>query len=284
MQDFDKRPSRLAALPLAIVFLFETWVWRKLVALAQYLAGLLPWERFRDAARRVLDRAPAIVSVALFGVPLAVSEGGAFVSVVMMATGHLFLGAALYVAMKIFGLFLVPLIFELTRQKLLSLPWFAYVYAKFEALHAMASRFVAPYRQVAREYAEAALASFQTALRALYNPPRSAARASAANDATLNLLRPRRRVEPRRAEPLSEIEPARRGEGLQRLAQHLAALAESRQRQRGQRRRPAWRGARARDKLDDARGHLRRRREGGGGTSNRIRASQRQPASTPSRP
>ncbi len=187
MQDFDRRPSRLAALPLAVIFLIETWVWRKLVALATYLASLLPWERFRDAARRVLNRAPAIVSVALFGVPLAVSEGGAFISVVMMATGHLFMGMALYVGMKIFGLFLVPVIFELTREKLLSLPWFAFLFARFEALHAMANRFVAPYKEAARELARAGLASAQAALRAfLYAPSRSAAKASAANDATLS--------------------------------------------------------------------------------------------------
>jgi hypothetical protein len=176
----DRRLSRLAALPLAIIFLFETWVWRKLVALASFVARLLPWERFRDAARHVLNRAPAFVSVELFGVPLVVSEFGAFISVVLMATGHLFFGMALYVAMKIFGLFLVPVIFELTREKLLSLPWFAYLYGKFEALHAMASRFVAPYRQAALGLAREIVASARTALRALYGAPPSAARASAA--------------------------------------------------------------------------------------------------------
>ncbi len=82
--------------------------------------------------------------------PLLVAEGGSFVSVVLMATGHVFVGMALYVAMKIFGLFLVPVIFEITREKLLALRWFAYLYEKFEALHAMARRFVAPYREAAK--------------------------------------------------------------------------------------------------------------------------------------
>ena len=151
MFEIDKRPSRLLALPLAIAFLFETWVWRWLVALARALAEILPWVRFRDAARRFIGRAPAIVAVVLFGVPLAVSEVGAFISVVTMATGHVIAGMVLYVVMKIFGLFLVPIIFEITREKLMTLPWFVWLYEKFEALHAMASRFVAPYRQRARE-------------------------------------------------------------------------------------------------------------------------------------
>lgn len=181
MHDFDHRPSRLAALPLAIVFLFETWVWRKLVVLAGLVAALLPWERFRDAARRVVNRAPAIFAVLLFGIPLAVSEFGAFISVVMMATGHLFAGIALYVLMKVFGLLLVPVIFEITREKLLALPWFAYLYAKFETLHARVKQFVAPYREAAREVASRLVG----AVRDLVYGSRSAARANAAKADTL---------------------------------------------------------------------------------------------------
>jgi hypothetical protein len=178
---FDRRPSRLAALPLALLFLLETWVWRKLVALARYVAALLPWERFRDAARRAMNRLPAIFSVALFGAPLIVSEFGAFASVVMMATGHVVVGMGLYVAMKIFGLLLVPVIFEITRERLLALPWFAYLYVRFEALHALAHRFVAPYREAALRLAREIAASARAAWAAFrYAPFRSAARASVA--------------------------------------------------------------------------------------------------------
>jgi hypothetical protein len=182
LNDLDKRPSRLAALPLAIVFLFETWIWGRLVALARLLSAWIPWERFRDAARRTVNRAPSIFAVMLFGVPLLVSEFGAFISVVMMATGHVFAGMALYVAMKIFGLFLVPVIFEITREKLLALPWFAYGYAMFELLHGMASRFVAPYREAAKDWAREVWTTFWARFQ---RAPRSAANASAAKVGTL---------------------------------------------------------------------------------------------------
>jgi hypothetical protein len=176
LPDLDKRPSRLIALPLALIFLFETWVWRKLVALAGYVATLIPGAGGRAEARPVVGRLPAVFSVLLFGVPLLVSEGGAFVSVVMMATGHVVAGMSLYVAMKIFGLILVPVIFEITREKLLALAWFAYLYAKFEALHAMAHRFVAPYKAAAAEFLRQTWRSFFQA--------RSAPRASAAKPET----------------------------------------------------------------------------------------------------
>ena len=181
MSEIDKRPSRLLALPLALAFLFETWVWRWLVVLARALAGLLPWVRFRDAARRRVARAPAIVAVVLFGVPLLVAEGGAFISVVTMATGHVFAGMALYALMKIFGLLLIPVIFEITREKLMTLPWFVWMFEKFEALHAMAARFVAPYKQSARELVREGW----LALRARFQPrARSADSASAAKAET----------------------------------------------------------------------------------------------------
>jgi hypothetical protein len=182
LSDFDKRPSRLAALPLALLFLLETWIWRKLVAFARFVSTLIPWERFRDAARRALARMPAIVSVALFAIPLFVSEFGSFLSVVMMATGHLFAGMALYVLMKGLGLVLVPVIFEITRERLLGLPWFAWGYAKFEALHMMANRFVAPYRNAAAQWARA---GWRALLARVYAPSRSAARARAAKAETL---------------------------------------------------------------------------------------------------
>ena len=187
MDEFDKRPSRLAALPLAVLFLFETWVWRHLVALARAVAERLPWVAFRDGARAIVNRLPAIFAVLLFGVPLAVAEGGAFVSVVMMATGHVTAGMALYVVMKIFGLLLLPVIFEITREKLMALAWFAYLFGKFEALHALASRFVAPYREAAKAWARETLASTRAAWRAfLYARPLSAERASAANSETVS--------------------------------------------------------------------------------------------------
>ncbi len=181
MSDIDKRPSRLLALPLAIAFLFETWVWRWLVAFARALAGLLPWVRFRDAARRWVARAPAFIAVLLFGVPLLVAEFGAFISVVTMATGHVVAGAALYVAMKIFGLLLLPVIFEITREKLMTLAWFVWVYGHFETLHERAARLVAPWREAARDL----LREFWFALLRRFQPrARSDDKASAAKAET----------------------------------------------------------------------------------------------------
>ena len=83
----------------------------------------------------------------------------------------------------------------------------------------------------------------------------------------------RRRRSPRRAasdraprrRERGEVEPLRGGEALQRLAQHLAPLAERGLGRRRQEPRVARLGFVARDQFDDAGGHLRRRGERGGG-------------------
>jgi hypothetical protein len=161
--------KQLAILFLALVFLFETWVWRRMVAAARAVAAFIPWTRFQTWARGVIKGLPAIVAVLLLGVPLFVSEFGAFISVVLMATGHLLIGAAMYIALKILGVGLIPVIFDITREKLMTLPWFVFLYEQFERLHAMAKRFVAPYREAAvgllrklRDAARAMWARFHT--------------------------------------------------------------------------------------------------------------------------
>ena len=59
---------------------------------------------------------------------------------------------------KVLGFGLVVPIFDLTREKLLTMPWFAFIYQKFLFFHEFAERLVAPYR--------AAAAAFVNGLRA----------------------------------------------------------------------------------------------------------------------
>ena len=77
-----------------------------------------------------------------------------------------------------------------------------------------------------------------------------------------DLFRALGRFDPGRAEPFAKIETARSGKALERVAQHLAPLAEGGERQLGECRKIARRGVGARDQLDDAGGDFRLRREG----------------------
>ena len=144
--------SRALVFAFALAFLFETWIWDRVVAAARSAAELIPWTEFKTAVARLLDRLPAPAALLLYGVPLVVSELGSLVSLALAALGHVVAGAVGYAAMKILGLGLVAAIFDLTRDKLLTMPGFVFVYEKFLAFHEFAERLIAPYRKAAKAF------------------------------------------------------------------------------------------------------------------------------------
>lgn len=148
MHNRPKVPRALVFV-FALAFLFETWIWDDVVAVGRRVLALVPWTAFRATLVRLINRMPVVVALLLFGIPFLVTEIGAFVCVVITATGHVVVGAAGYVVAKVVGLGLVVPIFDLTREKLLTMRWFALVYAKMLAFHHFADRLVAPYRAAA---------------------------------------------------------------------------------------------------------------------------------------
>jgi len=151
----DRRGNlqRALLLLLALAFLFETWIWDWVVAAAQRIAALINWAAIRAAMRRVIERLPVGVALLLFGVPFVVAEGGAFLCVLFAAMGHVVAGAVGYTAIKIIGFGLLAPIFDLTKPKLMTLPWFAFVYDKALVFHHFALELIAPYRAAARKLA-----------------------------------------------------------------------------------------------------------------------------------
>ena len=151
---------------VAIAVVFETWVWRSLVDATNWLVGFVPWRRIRPAIKGFINRAPAILAVLLFGVPVLVMESGSAVAVLMIAFGHVWLGTVLYGALKLVGVSLIAVIYDLTREKLMSLSWFVWLNGKFEAFHAWAHGLLAPYRAAAlnqlRKLSRRALAAWGT--------------------------------------------------------------------------------------------------------------------------
>ncbi len=148
----NARASRPALILPALAFLFEVWVWDRLVAVVRWFLDQIPWAELRRRGRAQFNQWPATVSVLTFGVPFVVVEGGCTVSVVLIALGHVLLGTLLYIVLKIALLTMVALIFDLTKEKLLTLPWFVFLYERLGVLHDYAHRIVAPYRESARRF------------------------------------------------------------------------------------------------------------------------------------
>lgn len=144
---------RALLLLLALAFLFETWIWDRMEAAAQRLAALVPWAAIRAVLVRLIDRLPVWVALLMFGIPFVVAETGAAFCVFIAATGHVLAGSLGYVVVKVFGFGLVVPIFDLTREKLLTLRWFAYLYEKLLFFHHFALGLIAPYRAAAKKLA-----------------------------------------------------------------------------------------------------------------------------------
>jgi hypothetical protein len=132
---------------LALAFLFESWVWDRLVAAVRWVSDRIPWEAFRERARARFNLWPATVSVIVFGLPFVIVEVGSTFSLILIALGRVLVGLALYLFLKLALLTVVAVVFDLTKEKLMTLPWFVFLYEKLLALRQYAFRIVAPYRE-----------------------------------------------------------------------------------------------------------------------------------------
>ena len=83
----------------------------------------------------IINRLPAIVAVLLFGVPVVVMEGGCALAVLLVALGHVVIGTILYGFLKLVGVSLIAVIYDLTSEKLMTLPWFVVAVRQVRAVH-----------------------------------------------------------------------------------------------------------------------------------------------------
>ena len=143
------RLRRRALLALAMVFLVVAWVWDALVAIGRTIAGFVPWARFKQAFARLVDRLPAPLVLLVFLVPFLIVEPLLVVATVAIAMGYVLSGAIAWIVLKFLAVALIPAIFDLTKHRLMTMPWFVRAYEKVMAFHDYADQIVAPYKQAA---------------------------------------------------------------------------------------------------------------------------------------
>jgi hypothetical protein len=147
-----KRPNP-AMVALAALFLALAWIWDAFIAAGRWVLGLVPWLALRARIIGWIDRLPIFVVVLIYGVPFAIVEPLKGVFIWMMATGHFVSGLASLIILETFGVAFLALIFDLTRERLLTLRWFAWLYGKALLFHHFADQLIAPYKEaVKREW------------------------------------------------------------------------------------------------------------------------------------
>ncbi len=71
------------------------------------------------------------------------------VATVAIAMGYVVSGAIAWIVLKFLAVALIPAIFDLTKHKLMTMPWFVRAYEKVMAFHHYADQIVAPYKSAA---------------------------------------------------------------------------------------------------------------------------------------
>jgi hypothetical protein len=109
---------------LAVIIVFEEWGWRPLAELLAQLARWRPWA----VVESVIVRLPPYAALLVFALPTALLLPLKLLALVLVAGGHTFLAAALFVAAKVVGTALVARLFMLTQPALMQIGWFARAY------------------------------------------------------------------------------------------------------------------------------------------------------------
>ena len=149
----DDKRSRPLLIIVAAIFLFESWVWQGCVALGRRITALIPWAALKAHIAAFIAILPAPAALAIFLVPVAIVEPLKVLCFALIAHHHIFLGILGFVALKFIGFGLIAVTFDLTREKLLTMAWFVWVYRKVVIFHDYAHNLVAPYKVIIVERA-----------------------------------------------------------------------------------------------------------------------------------
>jgi hypothetical protein len=129
---------------VALIFLFEAWLWDRLQPIAAAVVAWLPkeWVRRRIAYR--LDQLPLTLAPVVFVVPLALVLPFKIAGVWFLERHYWFIAIASFICAKLVGLGATAFVFDASRDKLLALSWFRAFYTRVMAFRAWSHALVAP--------------------------------------------------------------------------------------------------------------------------------------------
>ncbi len=129
---------------LAIVFLFEAWLWDNLAPVVGRVVDLLPWRRMKSAVAVWVDSLPPPATLIVFAVPLVILIPIKLLGLWLIAQGQVLSAAGVFILAKLVGLGVTSFVFDVTREKLLLMAWFRGVYYRVLVWRRWADALVAP--------------------------------------------------------------------------------------------------------------------------------------------
>jgi hypothetical protein len=132
---------------LAIVFLVEAWLWRRLEPLVESIVAWFPLRPVKAWVAGFVRKLPPFATLIVFAVPAAVLFPLKLAGLWLLAHKYWFAAGMILVLAKLIGLGVTAFVFEVTRPKLLQMAWFRWVYERVLIGLDWAHALVAPIRE-----------------------------------------------------------------------------------------------------------------------------------------
>src|SRR5512145_216624 len=142
-----RRLLRPFLIPIALVFMFEAWLWQRLAPIVAAIVAWLPWRAIKARIAAWIEHLPPAATLVVFVVPVLLLLPLKVLGLWMLAHG-LWLGALGVLALaKVVSLGVTAFLFDLTRPKLLQLPWFRWLYERVMVWLAWAHALIDPIKR-----------------------------------------------------------------------------------------------------------------------------------------
>ncbi len=139
---------------LALLFLLEAWLWDHLEPVVERIVNVVPWGKFKISLSRLIENLPPYAALTIFIIPIiVVLLPLKFLEVYVIATQG-WMGVILVLLFaKFLGVGVTAFVFDVTRSKLLLIPWFHRMYDWFIWLRGWSHEITEPIRQRVRKLA-----------------------------------------------------------------------------------------------------------------------------------
>jgi hypothetical protein len=147
-----KRLARPFWVVLALVFLFEAWLWDTLQPVVWRIVNVIPWGKVKPSFIRWVDGLSPRATLVVFVIPFIVLLPVKFLELWLLATHQWIAAIIVLVAAKLVGVGMTAFIFDATRDKLLQMAWFRRLYEFFLWARGWAREKIAPVTRHIREW------------------------------------------------------------------------------------------------------------------------------------
>jgi hypothetical protein len=113
---------------LALVFLFEAWLWEQLAPIVGWIVACIPLRALKEKLAAFIERLPPAATLVVFALPILMLLPFKILGVWLLAHGHWLDALGLLAMVKVVSLGVTAFIFDLTRPKLLQMDWFRRFY------------------------------------------------------------------------------------------------------------------------------------------------------------